>query len=420
MSDTIIKVENISKRYRLGLKEKKADTFAQQMVNVLKYPIDNFRRIQNLGKFSEEEEGVHWALKDVSFEVKQGDVLGIIGKNGAGKSTLLKILSKITEPTSGRIEVNGRIAALLEVGTGFHPELSGRENIYMNGTILGMSRREIDSKLDEIIDFSGVEKFIDTPIKFYSSGMKVRLGFSVAAHLEPEILVIDEVLSVGDYEFQKKCLGKMNEVAKDQGRTVLFVSHNLESVKGLCNKGLVIETGNVAFEGETYQSVDFYLNRTFKFEFQKIWEYGNAVGNDFVKFKRVELVGSGKNGKTYISRDEEILFQTEFWMLQDNINTNLSLHLYAGTGECIMNLHTQFPTPRLNKGLYSASCKIPSRLLNAGMFSISILVVKDSAIKLFNFEEAISFEIIEDNNKEFSWYGKVPGFIRPDINFEIK
>ena len=259
MSNTIIKVENISKRYRLGLKEKKADTFAQQMVNALKYPIDNFKRIQKLGKFGEEEEGVHWALKDVSFEVKQGDVLGIIGKNGAGKSTLLKILSKITEPTSGRIEVNGRIAALLEVGTGFHPELSGRENIYMNGTILGMTRREIDSKLDEIIDFSGVEKFIDTPIKFYSSGMKVRLGFSVAAHLEPEILVIDEVLSVGDYEFQKKCLGKMNEVAKDFGRTVLFVSHNMAAVKTLCSKGIVLEHGNVVFSGISDDAIDYYL-----------------------------------------------------------------------------------------------------------------------------------------------------------------
>ncbi|WP_373399101.1 ABC transporter ATP-binding protein [Algoriphagus halophilus] len=352
--------------------------------------------------------------------MKQGEVLGIIGKNGAGKSTLLKILSKITEPTSGRIEMKGRVAALLEVGTGFHPELSGRENIYMNGTILGMTKKEIDSKLDEIIDFSGVEKYIDTPVKFYSSGMRVRLGFSVAAHLEPEILIIDEVLSVGDYEFQKKCLGKMNEVAKDFGRTVLFVSHNLESVKGLCNKGLLIESGKVAFEGEAYQSVDFYLNKTFKFDFQRVWDYENAPGDDFVKFKRIELVGVGKNGKNYISRDEEIMIQTEFWMVQDHINTNLSLHLYAGTGECIMNIHTQFPTPKLNKGLYSASCIIPSRLLNAGMFSVSILVVKDSSIKLFNFEEAISFEIVEENQKEFSWYGKVPGFIRPDINFEIK
>lgn len=259
MSDTVIKVENISKRYRLGLKEKKADTFAQQMVNVLKYPIDNFRRIQNLGKFSEEEEGVHWALKDVSFEVKQGDVLGIIGKNGAGKSTLLKILSKITEPTSGRIEVNGRIAALLEVGTGFHPELSGRENIYMNGTILGMSRREIDRKLDEIIDFSGVEKFIDTPIKFYSSGMKVRLGFSVAAHLEPEILIIDEVLAVGDFEFQQKCLGKMEDVAKNQGRSVLFVSHNIQAVSTLTKSAIVLQNGNLVFDGGTELGISTYL-----------------------------------------------------------------------------------------------------------------------------------------------------------------
>lgn len=259
MSDTIIKVENISKRYRLGLKEKKADTFAQQMVNVLKYPIDNFRRIQNLGKFGEEEEGVHWALRDVSFEVKQGDVLGIIGKNGAGKSTLLKILSKITEPTSGRIEVNGRIAALLEVGTGFHPELSGRENIYMNGTILGMTRREIDKKLDEIIDFSGVEKFIDTPIKFYSSGMKVRLGFSVAAHLEPEILIIDEVLAVGDFEFQQKCLGKMEDVAKNQGRSVLFVSHNIQAVSTLTKSAIVLQNGNLVFDGGTELGISTYL-----------------------------------------------------------------------------------------------------------------------------------------------------------------
>lgn len=223
----IIKVSNLSKRYRLGLREKQSDTFIGQVSQIIHLPWRNLKRLNQLNKFNEENESVFWALKDISFEVKEGEVLGIIGKNGAGKSTLLKILSQITEPSSGKIEIHGRVASLLEVGTGFHPELSGRENIYMNGTILGMTRREIDAKLEEIIDFSGVEKFIDTPVKFYSSGMKVRLGFSVAAHLDPEILIIDEVLAVGDYEFQKKCLGKMEEVSIGQGRTVLFVSHNL-------------------------------------------------------------------------------------------------------------------------------------------------------------------------------------------------
>lgn len=266
MSDTIIKVENLSKRYRIGLQEKKADTFSQQMVNALKYPIKNFQQIRNLGKFKDEEEGVHWALKDVSFEVKQGEVLGIIGKNGAGKSTLLKILSRITEPTSGKVEINGRIAALLEVGTGFHPELTGRENIYMNGTILGMTKREINRKLDEIIEFSGVEKFVDTPIKFYSSGMKVRLGFSVAAHLDPEILVIDEVLAVGDYEFQQKCLVKMEGVSQKEGRTVLFVSHNLLAVKNLCQKILLLNQGEKISHTIVNEGLNNYLSLNSKKE----------------------------------------------------------------------------------------------------------------------------------------------------------
>jgi lipopolysaccharide transport system ATP-binding protein len=259
VSDTIIKVENLSKRYRIGLREKKADTFAAQLWNNLKSPIENFRRIKSLGRFEEESDSVHWALKDVSFEVRRGEVLGIIGKNGAGKSTLLKILSKITEPTTGRIEMNGRVAALLEVGTGFHQELSGRENIYMNGTILGMTKREIDRKLDEIIDFSGVEKYIDTPVKFYSSGMRVRLGFSVAAHLEPEILIIDEVLAVGDHDFQQKCLGKMDEVSKKEGRTVLFVSHNMDAVRNLCHQSLLLNEGKVQMIGDLSETLKFYL-----------------------------------------------------------------------------------------------------------------------------------------------------------------
>ncbi|MDP3200380.1 MAG: ABC transporter ATP-binding protein [Algoriphagus sp.] len=260
MTNSVIKVENLSKRYRIGLKEKQADTLVGQIVNTLKSPWENFKRLYQLNRYGEEDETVFWALKDINFEVKEGEVLGIIGKNGAGKSTLLKILSQITEPNSGKIEINGRVASLLEVGTGFHPELSGRENIYMNGTILGMTKREIDTKLDEIIDFSGVEKFMDTPVKFYSSGMKVRLGFSVAAHLEPEILIIDEVLAVGDFEFQAKCLGKMENVSK-QGRTVLFVSHNLEAIKNLCTRTILLKQGLVAFNGNTDDAVKTYLDK---------------------------------------------------------------------------------------------------------------------------------------------------------------
>lgn len=283
----VIKVQNLSKRYRLGLREKRAETLAGQVANLIRSPWQNLKRLREMSRFGAEDESVFWALKDINFEVKQGEVLGIIGKNGAGKSTLLKILSQITDPTSGRIQIKGRVASLLEVGTGFHPELSGRENIYMNGTILGMTRREIDSKLDEIIDFSGVEKFIDTAVKFYSSGMKVRLGFSVAAHLEPEILIIDEVLAVGDFEFQKKCLGKMENVAA-QGRTVIFVSHNLQAVTTLTNKSIVLENGLCIYNGDTEGGVKSYLNS------------GRTENLDFVSDKKsgilkVELTTSEPN-----------------------------------------------------------------------------------------------------------------------------
>ncbi|WP_421875633.1 ABC transporter ATP-binding protein [Marinoscillum sp.] len=258
MSGTVIKVEGLSKRYRIGLEEK-ADTFAEQLKNSLLYPIRNIKKITQMTRFSEDDESVFWALRDINFEVKRGEVLGIIGHNGAGKSTLLKILSRITEPTSGRIEIQGRVSALLEVGTGFHPELTGRDNVYMNGTILGMRKKEIDAKFDEIVAFSGVEKHIDTPVKFYSSGMRVRLAFSVAAHLEPEILIIDEVLAVGDAEFQKKCLGKMEDVA-GQGRTVLFVSHNMAAVESLCTRGIVLENGVIGGLGEVRNVIDSYIN----------------------------------------------------------------------------------------------------------------------------------------------------------------
>ena len=254
MTDIAICVDNLGKRYRIGAREKRANTLRERLENLAASPFDYLLR--TLRGPSEEE--IIWALKDVSFEVKHGEVLGIIGRNGAGKSTLLKILSRITEPTTGQAEVYGRIASLLEVGTGFHPELTGRENIYLNGAILGMTSAEIDSKFDEIVDFSGVEKFIDTPVKRYSSGMFVRLAFSVAAHLEPEILLVDEVLAVGDVEFQQKCLGKMQDVTQ-QGRTVLFVSHNMASIKSLCNRAILLNSGQIVCDGDVEGAVDTYL-----------------------------------------------------------------------------------------------------------------------------------------------------------------
>lgn len=259
----IITVENLAKRYRLGLKQEMHGSLVEAALSWVTAPVRNYKNLKALNTYSdngiEDGEGILWALKDVSFEVGEGEVLGIIGRNGAGKSTLLKILSRITEPTRGRVVINGRVASLLEVGTGFHPELTGRENVFMNGSILGMRKTEIARKFDEIVDFSGLEKFIDTPIKRYSSGMTMRLAFSVAAHLEPEILIIDEVLAVGDAAFQKKCLGKMQDVATG-GRTVLFVSHQLNAVSTLCPRSIHLESGRIINSGETRQVIDAYLS----------------------------------------------------------------------------------------------------------------------------------------------------------------
>lgn len=262
MNDSAIKVENISKAYRIGVKEQRHDTLGAAIASWAKSPFRNFKKLKSLSNFdNQNDKDIFWALKDINFEVKRGEVLGIIGKNGAGKSTLLKILSRITEPTDGRIEIYGRVASLLEVGTGFNPELTGRENVYLNGTILGMTKKEIDIKFDEIISFSGIGKFIDTPVKRYSSGMKVRLAFAVAAHLDPEILIIDEVLAVGDAEFQKKCMGKMDELSKGEGRTVLFVSHSMPAVKDLCSSCILLNNGRIIKEGDTTEVIAYYHSK---------------------------------------------------------------------------------------------------------------------------------------------------------------
>jgi ABC-type polysaccharide/polyol phosphate transport system ATPase subunit len=299
---SVIKVDNISKRYRIGGPEKKYDTFAAQLMGMVKAPFQNFKELRSLKHFNEEDDATtFWALRNVSFELKEGEVLGVIGHNGAGKSTLLKILSRITEPSDGEITIQGRVSSLLEVGTGFHPDLSGRDNIYMNGTILGMTKKEIDGKLDEIVEFSGISKHIDTPVKRYSSGMTVRLAFSVAAHLEPEILIIDEVLAVGDAEFQKKCLGKMKDVS-GQGRTVLFVSHNMPAVQTLCTKALWLQKGQVKEIGNTHTVATNYL-RGFK---------DGLIGNSYKSSERKsgcyfdEITLTSTGGENFLMGDDII------------------------------------------------------------------------------------------------------------------
>jgi lipopolysaccharide transport system ATP-binding protein len=325
MKDVAIKVENLFKRYRIGLKEETKDTLFGALGSILKSPFQNLKRLKKLTSFNEnnnESDDIIWALKDISFEVKRGEVLGIIGPNGAGKSTLLKILAQITYPTSGRVELNGRVASLLEVGTGFHPELTGRENIYLNGTILGMTKKEIDSKLDEIVEFSGVEKFIDTPAKRYSNGMRVRLAFSVAAHLDPEILLIDEVLAVGDAEFQKKCLGKMEQVSVE-GRTVLFVSHNMSSIIKLCPSSILLEYGRITETGSTEKVVEAYLDTTESISCKPLEHREDRTGNGLLKFTNLSV--GNVNG--------EHIFQ-----LQPGMNVEFKINYHLHSGESLSNV----------------------------------------------------------------------------------
>ena len=308
MSQSAIRVENISKRYRIGI-QKKADTFIGQVTNAISYPIRNLRNIARLSSFKDgDDPSIFWALRDINFEVRRGEVLGIIGHNGAGKSTLLKILSRITEPTTGAIEIRGRVSSLLEVGTGFHPELTGRDNVYMNGTILGMTKREIDQKFDEIVAFAGVEKHIYTPVKFYSSGMKVRLGFSVAAHLEPDILVIDEVLAVGDFEFQKRCLGKMNEVSQS-GRTVLFVSHDMGAVENLCPRTILLNSGGMEFDGPTAETLHRYLTKFDDKHEEDLSMRKDRIGNGLIRVQRCKVFSmrDGREGVNAITGNDLLI-----------------------------------------------------------------------------------------------------------------
>ncbi|MCE7061198.1 ABC transporter ATP-binding protein [Dyadobacter sp. CY343] len=409
----VIVAENISKKYIIDHQRKSGSSGLRDVVSET---VDKlFSRKEAQDDFSEKEE--FWALKDINFSIDQGDRIGIVGHNGAGKSTLLKILSRITEPSTGQIKIEGRIASLLEVGTGFHPELTGRENIFLNGAILGMAKSEIRESFDAIVDFAGVEKFLDTPVKRYSSGMYVRLGFAIAAHLNPEILIVDEVLAVGDTEFQKKCLGKMRDVS-ESGRTLIFVSHNLTAIQALCNKSFYFEKGRLIDQGETTHIVTNYLSKVSHKSLDKHWDtIESAPGNDQVRVKRFKLFPEYQDDLNHIDVRTPINFQFEFWNLVEGANLNLSMHLYTFTGECIFNVGTQ--SESFPKGLVTGTCELPGNFLNDGSYVVSMMIVKDTSTVLYNMEEALVFDI-EDYRENVTWYGKWPGYIRPQLNFSIR
>lgn len=425
MSETVIKVENLSKQYRLGVRN--TGTISHDLNRwwaKARGREDPFAKIGEVNDRTTKGESEYvWALKDINFEVKQGEVLGIIGRNGAGKSTLLKLLSKVTRPTTGSIKMKGRVASLLEVGTGFHPELTGRENVFLNGAILGMTKKEIKRKFDEIVDFAGVERYIDTPVKRYSSGMYVRLAFAVAAHLEPEILIVDEVLAVGDAEFQKKCLGKMGEVSKKDGRTILFVSHNMKAVETLCPEALFLMNGQIQFEGETTKAINLYLDNYIKELRRRDWNELNAPGNDCVRLLSASIKG---NTNSLIFQEDPISFEFIYEkMTSEPANYSVTIHVTDEKSNLVfVSGSTQNEVYADGRqGIYKFSVTLHGNLLHYGYYTINrLLFVKNRGTIVHEFKDILSFEISQNSNQKqvLGWKGKKEGIIQPKLPWKME
>jgi lipopolysaccharide transport system ATP-binding protein len=430
----IIEVKGLSKRYKLGVFN--AKTLREEAEAFLA----RFSRKKG-ERITEKAEGVgsslsslhspsaqsadFWALRDVSFDVQPGEVIGVIGRNGAGKSTLLKILSRITEPTSGEARIRGRVASLLEVGTGFHPELTGRENIFLNGTILGMTKAEIRYKFDEIVEFSGVEKFIDTPVKRYSSGMYVRLAFAVAAHLEPEILIVDEVLAVGDAEFQRKCLGKMKDVSSQDGRTVLFVSHNMVAMQNLCNRCIWMDQGQIARAGATEDVVRAYLTEHQTFATRRAWPRGGeAPGPAEIKIRELEVVNPG--GGEVVCASEQINVRVRYEQLNDTPRPlTLNTHLIDENGVLVLSgkgaAAFQQSGAGRRKGEYEFGYTIPAGILNSGAYNLKVIAFEDQQLK-WQDDSLLVFDIVDQRDKERTSgnYARVSGVLNPALQQYVK
>ncbi len=418
MSNTVISVEKLSKLYKLGTVSTGTfkEDFDRWMIKLRGKEEDYFSHTK-----SRPEEYL-WALQDVSFEVKQGEVLGIIGKNGAGKSTLLKILSRVTKPTSGQVKIKGRVASLLEVGTGFHPELTGRENIFLNGAILGMNKREIKSKFDEMVAFSGVDRFIDTPVKRYSSGMYVRLAFAVAAHLDPEILIVDEVLAVGDADFQKRCLGKMQDVT-NAGRTILFVSHNLGAISSLSKRAILLESGKLVFNGTTEETIRRYFTGIESERRTSVDYSAKQVGDDEARLLSCRLVNT--EGKTieYGQIGKKVGVEIKYEVLKNGSYQKIpNIHLFSSNGEYVMISAEKGKDALKEKGTFCATVWFPSHLLNDGRYIIGVALSTMAPLKVHFFEkEALLLDVIEDLAQRSNDYlERIPGLVRPDLEWKTE
>jgi lipopolysaccharide transport system ATP-binding protein len=425
MNDIAIRVEDLGKRYRIGTAPERYKTLRDTIAAGVNAPIQRLRRGRAVTSTSAEA-GSIWALRDISFEVQQGKVLGIVGRNGAGKSTLLKILSRVTEPTEGSAEIHGRVGSLLEVGTGFHPELTGRENIYLNGAILGMKRLEIERKFDEIVAFSEVEQFIDTPVKRYSSGMYLRLAFAVAAHLEPEILVVDEVLAVGDAEFQRKCMGKMTDVAQ-AGRTVLFVSHNMSAVLRLTEETMVLENGHLIYSAPTPQAVDYYMAAGFSGSGERIWS-STEILPEAAPFTPIALRLRDKNSRVVdtLRSTEPFTVEIEYRLDQSVTGLRVGIYLLTMRGEYVFTsfdlddpLQFEQQGVRLT-GHYTSRCTIPANTLNEGRF---ILAVNASSFRIKRYfwdDRALAFTVDATGAPGKHWPEPRMGSVRPALEWTIE
>jgi lipopolysaccharide transport system ATP-binding protein len=417
----VIKVENLSKAYQLG--EIGTGTISRDLERFwakMRGKEDPFLKIGEINdRAVKGKSDVVWSLKDINFEIEQGDTVGIIGSNGAGKSTLLKILSRVTAPSMGSVKVKGRIASLLEVGTGFHPELSGRENIYLNGAILGMRKTEIKRKFDEIVDFSGVERYIDTPVKRYSSGMYVRLAFAVAAHLESEIMIVDEVLAVGDAEFQKKCLGKMSDVSDKEGRTVLFVSHNLIAVQRLCKRGFLLGNGELVNNGDIDLICNQYIN--YKNKNTKSYTYINgqkAIEDNYVKLRAIKIIDSDFEELETILITTHFGFLIEYEIKNDFYHPDLSFLISSINEEKVF--HVVHETGDYSVGIHKWVAWVPANLLNNIEYTFTLGITTSNPVCI-HLQHTISFEVNEDDEsatRKNQYIGKMHGTVRPILRWD--